>query len=161
MSNETIREDVRIVELEPLRVASVHGFGPEPEMQAWAKLQAWAAPRGYLEDPAHHRIFGFNNPNPSAGSPNYGYEFWIEVGPDVEPEGDVRIVDFRGGAYAVSRVEARGDAYESIPQGWQRLHRWCEEQGLRFGHHQWLEQHIGGPVEEVDFTLDLHMPILK
>ena len=160
MSSEETREQVRIVKLEPMRVASVHGFGEQPEQLAWNKLEAWAGPKGYLDDPARHRIFGFNNPNPSAGSPNYGYEFWIQVGPDVDPDGEARIVDFAGGAYAVSRIEVIGDAYDVIPEGWKRLHRWCEEQGMRFGNHQWLEEHIGAPGAASGLTLDLYLPVI-
>ncbi len=59
---------VRIVKLEPLRVASFHGFGPSPEHLAAEKLAAWAGPRGYLADPARHRIFGFNRPTRSDAS---------------------------------------------------------------------------------------------
>ena len=83
--------DVRLVTLAPMRVASFYGFGPSPELVAWEKLMAWSRPKGLLDGPTRARIFGFNNPNPSAGSPNYGYEFWIEVGPeetvDAEDEG--------------------------------------------------------------------------
>ncbi|MCU0521725.1 MAG: AraC family transcriptional regulator, partial [Anaerolineae bacterium] len=57
--------DVRIVTLEPLRAARFHGFGEGPEGIAWAKLAAWAEPRGLLDYTEAHRIFGFNNPNPA------------------------------------------------------------------------------------------------
>jgi hypothetical protein len=102
---------VRLVKLEPLRVASVHGFGQSPEDEAWQKLMAWAKPKGYLDDKEHHRIFGFNNPNPSPGSPNYGYEFWMVVGPEVQPEGEVEIKEFPGGLYAVARCDVQGDPW--------------------------------------------------
>jgi DNA gyrase inhibitor GyrI len=161
MAGEENNEQVRIVTLEPVRVASVHGFGKEPEHLAWSKLEEWAGPKGYIDDLEHHRIFGFNNPNPSAGSPNYGYEFWMEVSRDEPSGGGARIEEFAGGDYAVSRVEVVGDAYEVIPNGWQRLHRWCEEQGLRFGHHQWLEQHLSAPGGDEGLTLDLYMPIMR
>jgi hypothetical protein len=72
--------DVRIVTLEPMRVASAHAYSASPEGEAWDKLIAWAKPKGLLEDATAHRIFGFNNPNPSPGTPNYGYEFWIQRG---------------------------------------------------------------------------------
>ena len=71
--------DVRIVELEAMRVAGVHGFGPSPEMAAWEKLLAWARPLGLLDDPGSYRIFGFNNPNPTEDKKEYGYELWIRV----------------------------------------------------------------------------------
>ena len=152
--------EAQIVKLEPMRVASVHGFGQSPEHQAWDKLIAWAGPKGLLDDLEKHRIFGFNNPNPSPGSPNYGYEFWIVVGPDVEPEGDVRIVDFRGGLYAVARCEGAG----SIGQTWQELVAWREDSKYRGGSHQWLEEHIGPvdvPQDEGTMVLDLYLPIVE
>ena len=34
--------DVRIIEIEPMRVASAHGFGEQPEIIAWEKILAWA-----------------------------------------------------------------------------------------------------------------------
>jgi DNA gyrase inhibitor GyrI len=152
--------EVRIVKLEPMRVASVYGFGESPERQAWEKLVAWAGPKGLLDDAEKHRIFGFNNPNPSPGSPNYGYEFWIVVGPDVEPEGDVRIVDFAGGLYAVTRCEE----LSKIGQLWQRLAAWQENSEYRSGSHQWLEENVG-PVDvshdEDALVLDLYLPIVS
>ena len=72
--------EVHIVRLPPLRVASVLGFGQEPELQGREKLDAWAKPRGFLDRPEQQRIFGFNHPDPSPGSPNYGYEYWMVVG---------------------------------------------------------------------------------
>ena len=64
--------DVRIVTLEPMRVASAHAYSASPEGEAWDKLIAWARPKGLLDDPQVHRIYGFNSPDPSPGSPNYG-----------------------------------------------------------------------------------------
>ena len=55
--------EVRIITLEPMRVASVHAFGASPEEKAFSKLIAWARPRGLTEDPKTHRVFGFNNPD--------------------------------------------------------------------------------------------------
>ncbi|NNK92581.1 MAG: MerR family transcriptional regulator, partial [Acidimicrobiia bacterium] len=67
--------DVRIVELEAMRVAAALGFGPEPESEAWGKLMTWARATNHLD--GTQRYFGFNNPNPMPGSPNYGYEQWM------------------------------------------------------------------------------------
>lgn len=165
MNSETTREDVRLVKLEPLRCASFYGFGPQPEEMAWGRLEAWARPRGYLEDLTQQHVFGFNNPNPSPGSPNYGYEFWLalnaESEPEVVPEEEMRIVSFGGGDYAVLRADVADDAMQAIPDGWKRLHRLCEEQGLHFGSHQWLERHLSVPSAEGGFTLDLYMPIVR
>jgi DNA gyrase inhibitor GyrI len=153
--------EVRIVRLEPMRVASVHGFGESPEEEAWRKLEAWAKSKGLLEDPKRHRIFGFNNPDPSPGSPNYGYEFWIVVGPGVESEGGVKVKDFPGGLYAVTRCEVIGDPYEIIPETWKRLATWLEDSKYTYAHHQWLEEHIRLHAPGQDFVLDLYAPIAE
>jgi DNA gyrase inhibitor GyrI len=149
---------VRIVSLEPMRVVSVHAYSASPEGDAWDKLVAWARPKGLLEDLETHRIFGFNNPNPSPGSPNYGYEFWIAVGPEVEPEGEIQIKEFPGGLYAVAQCKG----IPSIGEVWKQLVTWREDSPYKSAHHQWLEEHLspdGTPLEEL--VLDLYLPIAK
>ncbi len=94
--------DVRIVTLPPLRVAAFRAFGAGPETPAWAKMEAWAKPKGYMDKQGQQRIFGFNNPDPAPGSPNYGYEFWITVGPEVDTQEGFTIKEFAGGLYAVT-----------------------------------------------------------
>jgi len=154
---------VRIVKLDPLHVASFHGFGPNPEHLAAQQLAAWAGPRGYLADLAQHRIFGFNNPNPSSGSPNYGYEFWMIVGPEVmsedAPEDGVCILDFPGGLYAVARC--RG--VDGIGATWGRLVQWLTGSRYRHAGHQWLEEHVNAifPVPADELILDLYAPIAE
>jgi AraC family transcriptional regulator len=153
---------VRIVDLSPIRVASAHGFGKEPEGIAIHKLLSWAKRRGFLEQPQAHRFFGFNNPNPQAGSPNYGYELWMTVGPEVKseeaPEGTITVKDFAGGLYAVTRVKG----VENIAPTWQRLVAWGEGSPYSLARHQWLEEHFYSDFasETTDF-IDLYMPIRK
>lgn len=152
-------KEVRIVSLPPLRVACVNGFGGGPEGIAFEKMTAWAREHDLLGKP--YRTFGYNNPDPTPGSPNYGYDVWITVDGSVQGDDVARILDFPGGLYAVLRIEvlAPGD---DIPQAWQSLVRWLEESRYRHGSHQWLEEHIG-PLDAMGggqaFTLDLHLPI--
>ena len=82
------------------------------------------------------------------------------VGPDVEPEGDIKIKEFPGGLYAVARCEVRGDAYDIIPATWKQLVAWCEESKYRSGTHQWLEEHLSLPGSTDELTLDLYLPIV-
>lgn len=153
--------EIRLVTLEPMRVASLYGFGEQPENQAWEKLFAYAKPRGFLDDPISHRIFGFNNPNPSAGSPNYGYEQWIQVDKAEQPEGEARILDFAGGLYAVTRCRVTNGNFDLISQTWQKLAAWCEDSHYKFGQHQWLEEAIDYQrLSEGELTLDLYLPIV-
>ncbi len=152
---------VEIVVLEPLRCASVHGFGPSPEEVAWAKLRAWAGPRGLLDDLGRHRLFGFNNPSPSVGSPNYGYEFRIELGdacPGWAGDDDARLVNFPGGEFAVTRCVG----VEAIPDTWRSLLTWFEAGAHRMADGQCLEQHLGpvaAPLEALEMAL--YQPIAQ
>ena len=145
--------DVRIVELEPMRVASAHGFGKQPEGIAWDKLLTWMNAHGLKRDEV--RFFGFNNPDPSPGSPNYGYEQWVTVGPDAVSEGEITVKEFGGGHYAVTRCKL-----PRIGEAWKQLAAWREESHYQCGHYQWLEELIsppGTPFE--DLVLDIYLPI--
>jgi len=151
--------EVHIVQLAPMRVASAHGFGASPETLAWDKLTTWAKERGLWQDAAPRRFFGFNNPDPSPGSPNYGYETWMTVGPDVDSDGEITVKNFSGGLYAVTRCEAKipGD---DIPNTWKQLAAWVETSPHQHARHQWLEEHFfQGETNFEAFTLDLFIPI--
>jgi AraC family transcriptional regulator len=150
--------EVKIVKLEPLRVAYALGFGTGPELEAWEKILAFGRSKGLLEEPDKARFFGFNNPDPSPGSPNYGYEQWMVVGDDVEPEGDVKIKDFTGGLYAVTRFEG----LENIGEVWKQLAMWREDSPYKVGHHQWLEElltAVDAPPDE--YVFNLWLPIAE
>jgi AraC family transcriptional regulator len=153
--------NIRIVKLPPMRVACVNGFGEGPEGMAFEKMRAWATAHNLLG--TSYRLFGYNNPDPSPGSPNYGYDVWITVGGSVQADKEARIIDFPGGLYAVARMEVK-DPGSDIPGAWQKLVKWMENSKYRHGRHQWLEEHIG-PLEEIvegrPFTLDLHLPITE
>ena len=147
---------VRIVRLEPTRVAAVLGFGASPEALAWDKMSAWLKATHLLEDGQPHRFFGFNNPSPSAGSPNYGYEVWATVDETIQAEEEISVKDFPGGLYAVTRCKG----VENIFPTWQQFVRWREESRYQGANYQWLEEHfgaLGGPLEEL--VLDLYLPI--
>ena len=163
MSNQ----DVQIVKLDPMRMASFWGFGKSPEEEAWTNLETWAKPKGLFDNPEKHPIFGFNNPNPSPGSPNYGYEVWIAVDSDVEPEGDVRLLDFAGGLYAVMRCEVPTGRFEVIGATWKKLATWREDSKYNYASHQWLEKSVlipqWKPIElpGIEIVMDLYLPIAE
>lgn len=151
--------DVRIVNLPPMRMVCVNGFGESPEGMAFDKMREWAQAHDLLDKP--HRLFGYNNPDPSPGSPNYGYDVWLTVDGSVEADGEAKIIDFPGGLYAVTRIEV-SKPWNDIPGTWKKLVQWMEASKYRQGRHQWLEEHIGPlneTVNELPFTLDLHLPI--
>lgn len=158
-------QEVRIVELAPMRVASFQGYGTSPEEQAFEKLQGWLKAHNLMGEVRNHRVFGFNNPEPSVGSPNYGYEVWITVGPEVEPEGDMEVKTFGGGLYGVSACAA-SDPGSDIPKCWQQLVAWLNQSPYEHAHHQWLEEHVWTSPDADDpfagpLTLDLYIPIRR
>lgn len=148
--------EVRIAQLEPMRMASSYGFGTSPELQAWEKILAFAKSKSV--DLERVRYFGFNSPDPAPGSPNYGYEQWMTVGPDVEPEGDIRIINFAGGLYAVTRCKG----VSNIGNVWKQLVLWFEDSPYKKGTHQWLEELLTSPdVPFEEYVFDLHLPIAE
>jgi DNA gyrase inhibitor GyrI len=161
-NGEIIMSDlqVQIVNLEPMRVICINGFGNSPETQAWEKMIAWAKTKGLWNDGKSRRFFGFNNPDPSPGSPNYGYDVWMTVDDSVQPDDEVRIINFPGGLYAVAHcpVTSPGD---DIPNTWKMLVKWMEASRYKHASHQWLEEHIDpqNAAHGEKFTLDLFLPI--
>lgn len=142
--------EVRIVEMGPMRVACAHGFGASPEAQATEKMMAFLARHGLEFDDV--RWFGFDNPGPSPGSPNYGYDVWVPVSPNIDGDDGVQILDFEGGLYAVTRFKG----LSHIGDTWQRLVHWREDSSYEKGCHQWLENLLTDPRTPSDeFVLDL------
>ncbi len=152
--------DVRIVRLGPMRVASVRAVSEAPERDAWGKLRTWAEPRDLLDDDDRHPIFGFNNPNPTRGRADYGYELWIKVEPDLEPSAEVQTMDFAGGLYAVTECKLNGDPKGSVPEVWKALWEWTKssEYSWRQDTHE-LERVINPRADEADIVLELYLPI--
>jgi effector-binding domain-containing protein len=150
--------EVRIVDMEPMRVASALGFGETPELLAWNKILAYAEAKGL--DIAAARFFGFNNPDPTPGSPNYGYEQWMTVGPGVEGEGEVEIKEIPARRYAVAHCEG----LDTIGQVWKDLVTWFEDSPYKKPphFHECLEELLTSPdVPFEEYVFDLYLPIAE
>lgn len=137
-----------------MRVASVRVVSAHPETEAWERLKAWAEPRGLLRNPREHLVFGFNNPSPSPERNEYGYEFWIRVGPEVASEGSIEVKDVAGGRFAV--VTHRG--YPN-PQIWKQLWDWVQSSGYRWRKAHELERIHDSLAPAAEVTFDLYLPI--
>jgi AraC family transcriptional regulator len=151
-------EPITLVNLPPLWAAAAHVFGPEPESAAMEHLLAWAGKQNLW--PASHprRFFGFNNPDPSPGNPDYGYEFWmvLDENEDPAPSEDVHLKHFPGGRFAI--VRCRGT--ENILSSWQRLVNWSETSCCPIADNLMLEEFIaweGLPPDQ--FVFDLYLPV--
>jgi DNA gyrase inhibitor GyrI len=150
--------DVRIVRHEPMRVATVTGFGETPELLAFEKMLAFMESKRIVFEDVHW--FGFNNPNPSPGSPNYGYEVWITVGPGVEGEGEVIIQEIPSRLYGVARCIG----VSNIGKAWKQLAVWFEDSHYQKPPHwhQCLEQLLVPPdTPYEDYVFDLHVPLAE
>ena len=153
--------EVRIVTLPAMRVICFNGFGSSPEGMAYTKAEAWLKANGDWENYKAHRFYGYNNPNPSPGSPNYGYDVWITVDESVQADEGSRIIDFPGGLYAVTSVHASPTG-EGIYEAWQELAAWVENSQYKdeYSSRQCLEESpdpfLGSPD---GFTLNLFAPI--
>jgi DNA gyrase inhibitor GyrI len=150
--------EIRIVTLDPLRVASAYGFGASPEGIAFKKIETFAATNHLLEEDKLPSTFGFNNPDPSPGSPNYGYEVWLPIAEDVQAQGDISIKNVSGGLYAVTRLTG----VQNIGDVWKQLAQWRESSKYRNGNHQWLE-HLLSPLDSSieAYVFDLYLPIAE
>ncbi len=148
--------EVRIVDMDPIRVASVLGFGESPEPLAAQKMQAFMEAKGLRFEDV--QWFGFNNPDPTPGSPNYGYEVWTTVDPEIEAEGEVVIKEIPARKYAVTRFTG----LENIGRVWRDLVLWFEDSAYKKpAHwHECLENLLVHPDTPYDeYAFDLYLPI--
>jgi DNA gyrase inhibitor GyrI len=150
---------IRVVRLEPMRVASVRVISETPERDAWEKMRAWAESQGLLEDIDKHPVFGFNNPNPSPHQKEYGYEFWIRVEPNIKPEGEIEVKDFAGGLYAVTTCKLFGDPSGTVQEIWKKLWVWVQSSDYQWRRTHELEKLQDPTASAAEMVLDLYLPI--
>ncbi len=146
--------NVRIEKMEPMRVASICVVSEHPEMEAWEKLKAWAEPKGLLKDCQEHPVFGFNNPSPSPGRKEYGYEFWIRVGREITSEGPIETKEIPSGRFAVTTQRGFPN-----PQVWRQLWDWVQSSGYRWRKSHELERIHDPLASEAEAIFDLYLPI--
>jgi len=123
--------EVRIASLPGMRVASSYAFGMSPEEEAWKPIRRFAEERGIDPASENYRTFGFDNPAPSPGSPEYGYEIWMPIGLDADVSPPLIVKNFDGGSFAVSRIVG----LSCIGPGWKDLIAWLEDSPL-----EWLSE---------------------
>jgi hypothetical protein len=77
MSDE-ILNNVRIVSLPPMAVAAYCVESTTPEDDCRAVINKFVLENN-LHKMSRFRYFGFNNPNPTEETTDYGNEFWVTV----------------------------------------------------------------------------------
>lgn len=148
---------IRLVELEPMRVACAHGFSKSPEGQAWEELTDWCRSAGIDPWDGSHRFFGHNDPAPDRHGAPYGYRQCITISDDFEVgDGPVTAGRLGGGRWATVRCHG----LDTIADGWRRLASWTHDQGLRHRHTDGLEELLSADPETPDeYLFDLYLPI--
>ncbi|MCW4026010.1 MAG: GyrI-like domain-containing protein [Candidatus Bathyarchaeota archaeon] len=137
--------EVRVERLETMRAAYTHVLSDNPEKDAGKKIMEWAKPKGLLEKDSGARLFG-RNTYPTDNPEPHGYEFYLTVGPDIEPEGDIEIKEIPDGLYATLRFKD----LNNIGEAWRYLWKWIKESkyehtGWQKGEHGWVngfEEHL-------------------
>ncbi|MFW9992600.1 MAG: effector binding domain-containing protein [Candidatus Odinarchaeota archaeon] len=162
MDKKTSKQLMKIVKLPPTKVVSFQVIGKgigTPEPLAWQKLEEWAKPKGLLDSPGKHQIFGFNNPCPPVIDENteYGYELWLTIPDDFEVEENITVKDFAGGLYGV--MSCRG--VQEMGKSWTNLAKAIEKSGYKPEKTRtWLEHHIDPTITDGNEILfDLYAPI--
>lgn len=154
-------DEIRIEELEMMRAAYTRAVSKKPEEDAWKTLKSWTEPRGLLSEEGSFRLFGRNNPSPSGPDQEYGYEFFLTVGPEVVPEGKIEIREIKACLCAVLRFKG----IEHITEMWHRLIEWIQKSEYDFAGHEepYGYEELLNPLEKStsEWMFDLWAPIRK
>lgn len=160
--SENELQHVRIVRLPAMTVASYRAESATPEKDCASIFNEFVLARN-LHRRDGFRMFGFNNPSPSADDPVYGYEMWVTVPEDFEVPLPLAKKHFGGGLYASIPT-----SMNEIGERWQLLYYWCKNSSqyeVDFSI-QWLEEcsmdfekFISDTIGDKEKQLDLLEPI--
>lgn len=119
-ANESLSKlnNVRILYLPPVTVASSHFIGENPEDVAGSQLNEFVRATQLHKLKPDLRVFGFNNPCPKDENSTYGYEFWVTIPEDMDVPAPLEKKQFAGGLYAAHCIKM-GDFHE-----WRLLVEW-------------------------------------
>jgi DNA gyrase inhibitor GyrI len=150
---------LHVERLPAMRVAAVRSMGNAPEQDAWARLKAWAAPRGLLREPDRHPVFGFNHPGPDPEQSVHGYELWIQVDDVARPDSEVELKAFPGGLYATATCRRFHDPAGSVSTVWRTLWEQVQSGPYRWRPTHELERPHNPLAVTADQMLELYLPI--
>jgi DNA gyrase inhibitor GyrI len=147
--------DVRIIYLPPMTIASIHLVGNPPIENKTTEERTAEYINNYIKEnnlakiKPDFRHFGFNNPdNIQDNNPKHGYERWVSIPEDMLAKEPFVKKKFYGGIYAAHMIH-----WGSWDEGWLPLHDWAGtddkyEYDMRLvdsafdGTCGWLEEHL-------------------
>jgi AraC family transcriptional regulator len=151
--------EVRIETVPPRRVAFMRHIGPYREVgTTWAKLMAWAGPRGLLGPQMVALGVAHDDPDVTPLD-KLRYDACIAVEGSFTPEGEVGVQEVGGGEYAITTH--RGP-YEAVAQTLARLcGEWLPASGreLRSAPTFGIFRNSLPDTPDQDLLTDLYMPL--
>lgn len=151
--------EVRIAEIEPIRVAFVRHVGPYAACkQAWEVLCGWAGPRGLLQPETVYLGLSHDDPDVTPAD-KLRYDACIVVDREVRAEGEVGVQEIAGGDYAIT--SHRGP-YEKLVHTYARLcGEWLPRSGREVRAAPSFEIYRNDPstTRPEELLTDVHVPL--
>jgi DNA gyrase inhibitor GyrI len=164
--------EVKVVELNPMKVVSFQYVGENPELNAIKSMFRWAQRKEFFSKDVKFHFFGFNNPIPSEDNSVYGYEVWLPLDNDFEGDDEIKTKEFKGGLFAstemsfIDFLSSQGwNVFYSVAKLWMKENMYERDITI-----QWLEKHIVGKndidnfIQKNDLSnwiIGLYLPIKK
>lgn len=153
--------EVEVKQFPKMRVAAVRHTGPYQECgKAWKTLCGWAGRKGLL-GPAT-KCLGVSYDDPEVTPPDkLRYDACVSVGPDVEGEGDVVILEVGGGEYASALHKG---AYQRLNETFAQLCGvWGPQSGREFRNAPSIEVYLNDPdrTPEEELLTEVLVPLLS
>jgi DNA gyrase inhibitor GyrI len=149
-----------IKRLPELKVVCFEGYSPEPEMQAFRKVEEWIRDLPVDED---RRIFGHNidtEGNLSPDPQNAGYKVLVSVSDFPADLKGIKTDVINPGKFAVvstgGKIESAG---QWVMDGWQKMNQLIDSEKLKIkSSPRWYEEHLPSPDPD-SMMMDLYLEL--
>jgi AraC family transcriptional regulator len=151
--------DIRILVLEPLRVAYVRRLGPYQDCgPAWQTLTAWAGRRGLLDE--RSVLLGVGHDDPAVTDPSrLRYDACLVIDEGTAVDDGIAIQVLPGGEHAVA---VHRGPYELLPGAYAEIMgRWLPAQGRKLGRGSPYEIYRNNPLATApqDLITEIRVPL--
>lgn len=144
--------DIKVLKtLKSMKVATYMAYAKESEHEAISKLVLMAKDNNFEE----YRMFGYDISDSTKNE--YWYEACITIPENFKNlDDDINIKEIPEGKYAVTCVNVKDIRY-----AWKMFSNWLKISSYKHGKHQWLEELIEGINDEMEYKVQLFMPIVE
>ena len=104
-------QNIRILHLPPMTVASIHFIGENPNEQAAKIMNEFVTESKLLQIKSDIRYFGIDNPLNPYGSAT-GHEVWVSIPDDMNVQSPLVKKKFQGGLYATHSI--KNDSWDDV-----------------------------------------------